>query len=45
MDKTKLCKLIAGALLIVLSVALLGGLNGGDVKYVIKNRGDLGPIT
>ena len=45
MDKNRLCRVIITVFVVVMAVAFLGGLNGKDMMYVIKNRGDLGPIT
>ena len=44
--KSKLVKGIIALVLVVCAVLLLGGfLTKGDVKYYLKNRGELGPLT
>ena len=45
MDSKKSIKILIAIAIIVVAVALIGGIFGPDIMYHIKNRGALGPLT
>ena len=45
MERNKIIKLLIAIAIIVVAVALIGGIFGPDIMYHIKNRGALGPLT
>ena len=45
METKKLLKWIGAAAALVLAVVFLGGFASGELKYFLKNRGALGPLT
>ena len=45
MESKKIIKILIAIAIIVVAVALIGGIFGPDIMYHIKNRGALGPLT
>ena len=43
--RNQLLKLVISVLIIAAAALLLAGFFGGDLKYHLKDRGDLGPLT